>query len=81
MLKPKVGLMVSIGSPLIRFKMVVLPALSSPRNKILSSRSLTIVRRGGRKERRGIKMERERERGDGDEINLPLTLVLPNDRQ
>lgn len=29
-LKPKVGEMVSIGSPLNRFKMVVLPALSSP---------------------------------------------------
>ena len=30
MLKPRVGEMVSIGSPLIFFRMVVLPALSRP---------------------------------------------------
>ena len=39
---PKVGLIVSIGSSRRRFNVVVLPALSSPRNRILSSRSLSV---------------------------------------
>lgn len=40
-LKPSVGLIESIGSPLIFLMMVDLPALSSPRKRIRNSRSLT----------------------------------------
>lgn len=37
MLNPNVGEMVSIASPLIRFKMVVFPALSSPLNNYIGN--------------------------------------------
>ena len=43
MLKPNVGLTVLMSSPLIRFTMVVLPALSSP---LQASKARILIRRG-----------------------------------
>ena len=42
MLKPRVGLTVSIGSPLIFLMIVDLPALSRPKNRMRISRSFTV---------------------------------------